>query len=44
MKCHNRFMLICFDSDVEAKKALDILLETKEFRDVSEVICMALVS
>jgi hypothetical protein len=37
-------MLICFDSSNEAKRALDALLETKDFRDVSEAVCMALVS
>ncbi len=37
-------MLICFDSSAEAKRALDELLETKEFRDVSEAVCMALVN
>lgn len=37
-------MLICFESNTEAKKALDALLETKEFRDVSEVVCMALMN
>lgn len=37
-------MLICFDSTGEAKRALDALLETKEFRDVSEAVCMALVN
>jgi hypothetical protein len=40
----NSFMLICFDSTGEAKKALDALLETREFRDVSEAVCMALVN
>jgi hypothetical protein len=44
MKCKISFMLICFDSTGEAKKALDALLETREFRDVSEVVCMALVN
>lgn len=44
MKGECCFMLICFDSTSEAKKALDALLETKEFRDVSEVVCMALVN
>ena len=37
-------MLICFDSSAEAKRALDALLETKEFKDVSEAVCMALVN
>jgi hypothetical protein len=37
-------MVICFDSTAEAKKALDALIETGQFQDVSEVISMALVN
>lgn len=44
VKCNYCFMLICFDSTAEAKKALDSLLETREFRDVSEAVCMALIN
>src|SRR6266850_2376559 len=35
-------MVICFDATAEAKKALDILTRTGQFRDISEVISMAL--
>lgn len=35
-------MVICFDATLEAKRALDALLETGHFRDTSEVISMAL--
>ena len=37
-------MVICFESTPEAKKALDTLLETRQFRDHSEAISMALVN
>jgi hypothetical protein len=35
-------MVICFDATSEAKRALDALLETGQFRDISEVVSMAL--
>ena len=35
-------MVICFDATTEAKRALDALLETGQFRDTSEVISVAL--
>ena len=35
-------MVICFDATVEAKRALDALLESRQFRDISEVVSMAL--
>src|SRR5579862_1785908 len=37
-------MVICFDATPEAKKALDTLLSTRQFRDVSELISMALMN
>jgi hypothetical protein len=37
-------MVICFDATSEAKRALDTLLSTKQFRDVSEAISMALMN
>jgi len=35
-------MVICFDATLEAKRALDALLETGQFRDTSEVVSVAL--
>ncbi len=35
-------MIICFNATVEAKKALDELMATTQFKDVSQAICMAL--
>lgn len=37
-------MLICFHATTEAKNALDSILETRHFRDISEAISMALVN
>ena len=37
-------MLICFDARPEAKKALDGILATGQFRDISEAVSMALVN
>jgi hypothetical protein len=37
-------MLICFDASAEAKNALDSILETGHFRDISEAVSMALVN
>jgi hypothetical protein len=37
-------MVICFDSSNEGKNALDALMQTGQFRDVSEAISAALVS
>src|SRR5437879_3775323 len=37
-------MVICFDSTAEAKKALDALVETGQFKDISEAISMALLN
>src|SRR6266446_503267 len=37
-------MVICFETTTEAKKALDSLIETRKFRDISEAISMALVN
>ena len=34
--------MICFDATVEAKRALDVLLQTGQFRDTSEAISLAL--
>jgi hypothetical protein len=35
-------MVICFDATTEAKRALDALLQTGQFRDTSEVVSLAL--
>jgi hypothetical protein len=37
-------MLICFDATTEAKNALDTILATEHFRDISEAVSMALVN
>lgn len=37
-------MVICFDATIEAKRALDALLVTGQFRDMSEAVSMALVN
>ena len=37
-------MVICFDANTEAKRSLDALLATGQFKDTSEVISMALVN
>jgi hypothetical protein len=37
-------MVICFDASPESKRALDTLLETGDFRDLSEAVSMALVN
>jgi len=37
-------MLICFDATLEAKMALDTILATRQFRDISEAVSMALVN
>src|ERR1700690_3002605 len=37
-------MVICFDATTEAKKALDSLIKTEHFSDISEAISMALVN
>ena len=37
-------MLICFSATAEAKNALDTILATRQFRDISEAISMALVN
>src|ERR1035437_2748321 len=37
-------MLICFSATAEAKNALDIILATRQFRDISEAVSMALVN
>jgi hypothetical protein len=37
-------MVICFDATAEAKRALDSLTQTGQFRDISEAISMALVN
>jgi hypothetical protein len=35
-------MIICFNATPEAKKALDILVSSNEFRDISEAICVSI--
>ena len=37
-------MVICFDATKEAKRALDSLIGTAQFKDTSEAISMALVN
>jgi len=37
-------MVICFNASQEAKRALDSLIETQQFKDTSEAISMALVN
>jgi len=37
-------MVICFNATQEAKKALDSLIQTGQFKDISETISMALVN
>lgn len=37
-------MVICFEATTEAKRALDALLGTGQFRDISEAVSMALVN
>ncbi|MBI4382989.1 MAG: hypothetical protein HY579_03010 [Nitrospinae bacterium] len=37
-------MVICFDATHEAKRALDALIETGQFKDISEAVSMALVN
>ncbi len=37
-------MVICFNATAEAKKALDNLIDTRQFQDVSEAISMALIN
>src|ERR1039458_3694414 len=37
-------MLICFSATPEAKNALDTILATRQFRDISEAVSMALVN
>ena len=37
-------MVICFNATQEAKRALDSLIETNQFKDTSEAISMALVN
>jgi hypothetical protein len=37
-------MLICFNATVEAKNALDTILATRQFCDISEAVSMALVN
>src|SRR5436190_19661585 len=37
-------MVICFNATQEAKRAVDSLIETRQFKDTSEAISMALVN
>src|SRR5204863_7478098 len=37
-------MVICFSASIESKNALDHLMRTEQFRDISEAISMAFVN